>query len=81
MAGPDLICLLFKSFEISVVDFADDINKDSTLAIRFMNRDGRGQTAPFGQRVYCGSDPGRSWIPQPCKARLNSERFRSAPMT
>jgi hypothetical protein len=37
----DLIRLLFESFEIPVIDCADDINKHSALAIRFMDRDGR----------------------------------------
>ena len=37
----DLIRLLFEGFEILVIDFADDINKHSALAIRFMDRDSR----------------------------------------
>ena len=44
MAGPgwiDLIRLLLECFEIPVIDFADDINKHSALAIRFMDRDSR----------------------------------------
>ena len=44
MAEPDwidLIRLLFEGFEIPVIDCADDINKHSALAIRFMNRDSR----------------------------------------
>lgn len=36
MAGPDLIGLLFEGFEIPVIDFADDINKHTALAIRCM---------------------------------------------
>ena len=37
MAGPDwidLIRLLFEGFEIPAIDFSEDINKHSTLAIR-----------------------------------------------
>jgi hypothetical protein len=44
MAGPDwidLIRLLCEGFEIVVTDRADDINKHSALAIRFMDRDSR----------------------------------------
>jgi hypothetical protein len=37
-----LVRLLFKGFEILVIDIADDINKHSVVAIRRMNRDGRG---------------------------------------
>jgi hypothetical protein len=54
MAGPDwidLIRLLFEGFEILVIDCADYINKHSALAIRCMNRDGRGH-APFGENDY-----------------------------
>jgi hypothetical protein len=50
--GPDwvdLVRLLFESFEITVIDFADDINEYSAFAIRFMNRNGRGHAAAFGQ--------------------------------
>jgi len=57
MAVPDwidLIRLLFEGFEIPVIDFADHINKHSTLDIRCMNRDGRGYAAPFGQHDYRG---------------------------
>jgi hypothetical protein len=52
----DLVRLLFEGFEIPVINFADDINKHSTLAIRCMNRDGRGHAAPFGQHDYDGSN-------------------------
>jgi hypothetical protein len=38
-----LIRLLFEGFEILVIDCADDINKHSALAIRFMDRDSRRQ--------------------------------------
>jgi hypothetical protein len=58
MAGPDwidLIRLFFEGFEILIIDLADDINKHSALAIRFMNGDSRGH-APFGQHNYRGSN-------------------------
>jgi hypothetical protein len=51
----DLIRLLCEGFEILVVDRADDIDKHSTFAIGFMNRDSRGH-APFGQHNYRGSN-------------------------
>jgi hypothetical protein len=59
VGGPDwveLVRLLFENFEIAVIDFADDINKHSALAIRCMNRDGRGHAATFGQHDYRGSN-------------------------
>jgi len=45
-----------QGFEIPVIDFADDINKHSTLDIRCMNRDGRGYAASFDQHDYRGSN-------------------------
>jgi len=51
----DLIRLLFEGFEIPVIDFAEDINKHSALAIRCMDGDRRGH-APFGQHGYHGSN-------------------------
>jgi len=35
----EMIRLFFEGFEILVIDCADDINKHSALAIRFMDRD------------------------------------------
>jgi hypothetical protein len=46
MAGPDwidLIRLLCEGFEIPILDRADEINKYSSFAIPFMDRDGRWQ--------------------------------------
>src|SRR5262249_24094396 len=51
----DLIRLFFEGFEILIIDLADDINKHSGLAIRFMNCDIRSH-ASFGQHNYRGSN-------------------------
>jgi hypothetical protein len=55
-AGPDwmdLIRPLFEGLEIPVVYLADDINKHSALAIRFMDRDSRRQGLCWNNNRGC----------------------------